>query len=286
MVRGYTDAQLQSFDYFADGGIRDLFNWVVMGHHSTGAFAAEGLPVRFYNGHASLHLDGRTSDDQFDFLDVPYEEVGRYAMVRYGSPDATEPEKIAGDGGHVGPIDQLTNRVYSALRLMDRRWPGGDRRREIDRLCSELGPSCENVNQITTQFESPTTGRVGPASIVLPPGYFDPENTDLRYPVVYFLHGYGMEPQDLMALGILLWNYMNARTIPEARRVQKIIFVFPDGRCRVNDGVEECLNGTFYTDAPESTPGGARMQTWLLDLMDHVDATYRTRGTESVEVVE
>ena len=121
---------------------------------------------------------------------------------------------------------------------------------------------------------------------MLPPGYFDEENQDLHYPVVYFLHGYGMQPQDLIALGLLLLNYMNAPSIPSARRVQKMIFVFPDGRCREFDGVAECLNGTFYTDAPESTPGGALMQTWLLDLMAHIDATYRTRGSESFEVVE
>lgn len=286
LVRRYTDEQLQQFDYFADGGIRDLFNWVVMGHHSTGAFAARGVPVRYYNGHASMHLDGRTRDDEFDFVNVPYEELGRYTMVRYGSPDATEAEKINGDGGHVGTIDQLANRVYSAIRMMDRRWPGGDRVREQDLLCSELSGSCDHINQITIDFESPTTHRVGPASIVLPPGYFDPANADVRYPVVYFLHGYGMEPQDLVALGVLLWNYMNAPSIPEARRIQKMIFVFPDGRCRETGGVSECLNGTFYTDAPESTPGGARMQTWLLDLMEHIDETYRTRGAESIEVVE
>jgi hypothetical protein len=46
------------------------------------------------------------------------------------------------------------------------------------------------------------------------------------------------------------------------------------------------LKGTFYTDAPESTPNGAAMETFLLDFMDHVDATYRTRGDETIRVVE
>lgn len=66
------------------------------------------------------------------------------------------------------------------------------------------------------------------------------------------------------------------------RRMQEMILVFPDGRCRNG----ECLRGTFYTDAPESTPDGARMQTFLLDLIEHMDASYRTRSPESFEVIE
>ncbi len=115
---------------------------------------------------------------------------------------------------------------------------------------------------------------------MLPPGYSLPENADVHYPVVYFLHGYGMAPDDLAALGIILWNYMTNVTLPESRRIQKMIFVFPDGRCR-ND---ECLKGTFYTNAPESTPHGAQMETFLLDLMQYMDENYRTRSPESFTV--
>lgn len=278
-VRRYDDATIEGMDVFADGGVRDLFNWAVMGHHTMGAFAARGLPVRFYNGHAALHLDGRGS---FTFTEVPYDEIGRYAMVRYGSIDASEAQKINGDGGHVGTVDQLTERVFSALAVMDRRWPGGDRRIVRDRLCPAISGACDHVNSISEEYVSERAGRTGPMSVVLPPGYFDPAYADYRYPVVYFLHGYGMEPMDLQALGLLLWNYMTAPTIPGSQRIQKMIFVFPDGRCRN----QECLKGTFYTDAPESTPNGAAMETFLLDFMDHVDATYRTRGDETMRVVE
>ena len=86
-----------------------------------------------------------------------------------------------------------------------------------------------------------------------------------------------MAPEDLVALGLIFWTYMTSSGIPEAHRLQKMIFVFPDGLCRTG----ECLQGTFYTDAPEGTPGGAQMETWLLDLMDYMDATYRTRGSET-----
>ena len=137
------------------------------------------------------------------------------------------------------------------------------------------------MNTFSFDFTA-TTGRTGPVSMVLPPGYFAEENQGRGYPVVYFLHGYGMQPDDLLALGLLMWEAMNTPRVGTERRMQKMILVFPDGRCR-ND---ECLRGTFYTDAPESTPNGAQMQTFLLDLMDHVDENYRTRDPQEFEVLE
>ena len=78
---------------------------------------------------------------------------------------------------------------------------------------------------------------------------------------------------ELVDIAIIIWNFMTASNIPEARRFQKMIFVFPDGRCRG----DECVKGTFYADAPESSPGAAQMETWVLELMDEVDARWRTK---------
>ncbi|MFK7987617.1 MAG: hypothetical protein AB8I08_16475 [Sandaracinaceae bacterium] len=270
---------LANTDLFADGGIRDLFNWVVMGNVTTAGWAARGLPVRFFNGHASLHMDGR---GDLDYFRVPWEEVGHATMVRYGDPDIDDRFLEAGDGGHVGTNSQLIDRLRAGLKVMDTRWPDGNRDRVVgDRVCARLSSDCENVNQFSFDFTS-TAGRTGPVSVVLPPGYFEDGAEDPGYPVVYFLHGYGMQPEDLLALGLLMWEAMNSPRIGTERRLQKMILVFPDGRCRD----DECLRGTFYTDAPESNPDGAQMQTFLLDLMDHMDANYNTRGTETFTVTE
>ncbi|HHH28403.1 MAG TPA: hypothetical protein ENK57_08670 [Polyangiaceae bacterium] len=280
LVREMDMDVLRDTQMLADGGIRDLFNWVVMSDVTMAGFAERGLPVRFYNGHPALHLDGRL---ELDYLNVPWNEIGLYSMVRYGDPDE-EPRFIrAGDGGHVGTIQQLVDRLRSALAMMSARWPDGDHRREVsDRICAEGDLEvCGYVNSFVTEFTA-STGRTGPISVVLPPGYFFEENQDLRYPVVYFLHGYGMSPEDLVAMGLLMFAAMNTPRVGASRRLQKMILVFPDGRCR-ND---ECLRGTFYTDAPANVPGGAQMQTWLLDLMEHIDANYRTRDPENFEVVE
>jgi len=280
LVRNMDMEVLRNTNMIADGGIRDLFNWVVMADVTMAGFAERGLPVRFYNGFETLHMDGRL---ELDYLDVPWNEIGRYSMVRYGNPDE-EPRFIrAGDGGHVGTVQQLVDRLRSGLAMMSAGWPDGDHSREVqDRVCAEGDREvCGYVNSFVSEFTA-STGRSGPISVVLPPGYFFEENQGTRYPVVYFLHGYGMSPEDLVALGLLMFEAMNTPRVGSSRRLQKMILVFPDGRCR-ND---ECLRGTFYTDAPDNVPGGARMQTWLLDLMEHMDANYRTRSPEDFEVVE
>jgi len=86
----------------------------------------------------------------------------------------------------------------------------------------------------------------------------------------------------MVAIGIILWNFMTSRQIPEEQRLQKMIFVFPDGRCRG----DECIRGTFYTDAPGSTPAGAQMETFMLDLMDYMDTNYRTKPSATHAIVE
>jgi len=280
LVRAMDPATLDDVDLFADGGIRDLFNWVVMGDVTTAGWTALGRPLRFYNGYPALHMDGRL---ELDWAAVPWDEIGRNAMVRYGNVDEEDRFIRAGDGGHVGTVGQFIDRLRSGLAVMDARWPDGDRRRDVeDRICAENdAETCGYMNTFVMEFTA-SDGRVGPVSVVLPPGYFAPQNADVRYPVVYFLHGYGMTPEDLVALGLLMWEAMNTPRVGSSRRLQKTILVFPDGRCRER----ECLNGTFYTDAPESVPGGGRIQSFMLDLMDHMDENYRTRMPETFEVVE
>ncbi|HJL49381.1 MAG TPA: hypothetical protein RMG45_26220, partial [Polyangiaceae bacterium LLY-WYZ-15_(1-7)] len=277
-----SEAVLHDLDFFGDGGIRDLFNFATNQNHLAGAFSARGLPLNLYNSHAALSYDGSFRDDEFKFNDIDWRETGKYVHIRYGDVDAPEGSIVQGDGQHVGTPTQVVNRILSVMAWMSARWPGGDRRVVTDRICTEVSPGCPERNQFTFEFTSPTTGRTGPVSIVLPPGYFDEEYADVDYPVVYLLHGYGQEPQDLVATGIIIWNFMTARTVPEANRFQKMIFVFPDGRCRGG----ECVKGTFYADAPAGTPDGAQMETFMLDLMDYVDENYRTKDPETHTVFE
>ena len=140
-------------------------------------------------------------------------------------------------------------------------------------------------------FTPPTSGRPTPYAIFLPPGYDNPANATRRYPVVYFLHGYGQEPDDLVALSAVFESYMVASDLPAERRFQKFIIVYVDGRCRPNGegvpvpaGGDGCEGGTFYMDAPGGGP--AQMEQNLLELMDYIDATFRTKAPADVTVVK
>lgn len=270
---------LRRLDFFVDGGVRDLFGFGADANHFVGAFAQRGEPLHYYNNFAPFGAE-RVPEDPFPYNDIDWARVPGRVMVRYGNIDATPAQLIDGDGHHVGTLVQIQNRLFSSLWYMQARWPGGDR--SVQNFSSDVDNAgrCASGYFCTFDFRSDRARRTGPVSIYLPPGYHDPENAGVRYPVVFLLHGYGQQPQDLIASGLLLGNFMSSGTLPTWRKPQKFIMVFPDGRCRAQDG---CLRGTFYTDSPV---GNAQMETYFLDLYDFVDRTYRVRRPETLEVTE
>ena len=269
LIAAADDAAIRRLSILADGGIRDMMNFLLVTNHLMGGLAARDLPVQYFNAHSSLDYSGETNDEAFSGLRIRWDELGDRVMVRYGDPDASEELKRLGDGGHVGTSQQAINRFVAASSFFDARWPDGDRTRSTAPLCNDA--SCDERNPEIIDFMSPTTGRVGPVAILLPPGYH--EHPEVSYPVVYVLHGYGMGPEDMvLLLSLLYWNQMTGPNLPTHQRIQKMIFVFPDGVCRG----DECFIGTFFNDAPPGTPGGAASETFLMDVVDYVDETYRT----------
>jgi len=272
-----TEAQRRHVSMWFDAGIRDFLNASVSANQGVGGLMAEyRLPFGVYDGFAPL--SGERLEATYDFLEVPWADLPQHAYVRYGNPDASASEISSGDGRHVGTPPQIINRATSAFAWISHRWPEGDRSETLS-----LGRF-----ERTLMHTSPTTGRTSPFAVFLPPGYDDPANDGVRYPVVYFLHGYGQEPKDLIDLSAIFANYM-VEDQPLATRFQKFIIVYVDGRCRPQgDGVpvdpvgDGCEGGTFYMDAPAG--GTARMETNLLELMDHIDATFRTKRPSPAEV--
>ena len=283
-AREMSQEDFDRIDFYSDGGIRDLFNFAVVTNHFVSALIARAPEdVRIYNGFPSMYGDVPTllpadeigaSDDSFDFARADYRRVGRHAFVRYGSLDANEGALQRGDGGHVGTVSQILNRMVASAYVASDRWPSGDRQEWSQEITSD--EDCSEGYLCSFDFTD-DSGRTGPVSILLPPGYHDPEFANTTYPVMYFGHGYGQEPNDLIVLAVVFANYMITYAIPEERRLQKFIMVFPDGRCR-ND---ECINGTFYANSVR--PDGAKMVDFLYDLSDFVDEGFRTRPPEEVE---
>ncbi len=273
-----TQPQRDHVRMWFDAGIRDFLNASVSANAGAGIISGQfGLPLAVFDGFKVLG-DTR-SENTYDFTNVAWEDLPRNGYLRYGNPDASEADIALGDGRHVGSAVQLINRATSAFAWLDKQFPGGDRD-------DELGAGGILREQ---SFVAPSSGRDTPYALFLPPGYDKPENAGRRYPVVYFLHGYGQEPDDLVSLSAAFEVYMLPSNLELADRFQKFIIVYVDGRCRPNlDGVpvdptgDRCERGTFYRDAPLGGP--AQMEQNLLDLVDHIDAMYRTKAPEMVEI--
>jgi hypothetical protein len=242
------------------------------------AMASGELPFAVFDGFGGL-VPGAT-DATYDFTELPWADVAQNAYLRYGNPDASPSEIMGGDGRHVGTANQIIYRIETGFSFIDHRLPDGDRDDALD----------GGVLMKGLTFTSPHTNRTSPYALSLPPGYNDPANATKRYPVVYVLHGYGQQPDDLISLSAVIANHMIA-TEPLATRIQKFIIVYVDGRCRpeangvpVPAGGDGCEGGTFYMDTPLG--GTAQMEQNLLDLMDYIDQNYRTRGASAAKVTD
>jgi S-formylglutathione hydrolase FrmB len=274
LIRALPDAQLDRIQILGDGGIRDLFMFAAGEDTMMAALAERGRPVWFYNDFGST-WGVPYADELLDPKLTDFAALGRHTMIRYGNPDADEALLVRGDGGHVGTVTQVLNRLAYAVYAMSARWPGGDRERTATDTADTM---------LSFDFESPSTHRISPVSMILPPGYHTEAYADTTYPVIYFLHGYGQQPEDLIVSAIIFQNWMVFPSTPVELRLQKFIMVFPDGRCRspdeTPDHLKECIRGTFYADSVR--PEGPQMETILLELMDYIDDHYRTRDAEDL----
>ncbi len=279
----WTDDALDQLDYYSDGGIRDIFNWATVGHHYMGAFAAKSRPSVYYNDWQYLPGVKLDNSDLFDPKDVDWTALPKAVYLRYGNIDAPRRLIEKGDGQHVGYVDQVFRRVQTGLYYIGSRWVDADRKFVEDPPDGDSPVPCAATKACTYEYKD-TTGRAGPVTVILPPGYHAAESKDMRYPVVYFLHGYGQTPEDLQAFVLLVSPFMGQKLSSQATRLQKMIMVFVDGRCRGDDKSPECVQGTFYVDSVRE--GGPKMDKYFLDLMSHIDSTYRTMPTTEVEVTE
>lgn len=270
-----TPAQRDRLDFWHDAGIRDFFNAALSANRGfsqlMNLFDRTGRVFTSYNAVAQS-----PAGQPYDFGLVDWPRVGRNVYVRYGDPDATEAQILNGDGRHVGTVLQIVARVTTAFAWMNAHWPGGDREDEY-----ASGQLFEDLS-----FET-ALGRETPFALFLPPGYDNPANANVRYPVIVFLHGYGQQPKDMVALSAVFESYMQPTGLTKDQRFQKFIIVYADGRCRPQrDGVpvslegDRCESGNFFMNLAIGGPG--QMEDAMLELLDYIDANYRTKLPEDV----
>src|SRR5262249_5176824 len=157
-------------------------------------------------------------------------------LQRYGEIDPSSNDIQAGSGQHVGTGAEIVARLEAALYFI------GSRRRAPTQAFPPPHtrvPALRNspAGARNTPFPAPPaplgpSGRRGPVGISLPPGYCSSQLQQIRYPVVYLLHGYGQGPEDLEPTIIILKNFMNDASVSTSQRLVKAIIVYVDGRCR------------------------------------------------------
>lgn len=281
------DAALSRIDLWTDGGTRDLFNSAVSAQHLVGAFAARGRDVGLYTDFVQHPGLDRSQPNQFVPARTVYDDMPGIVLQRYGKIDPEEQDIETGSGQHVGTANEIASRLQAALYFIGSRWKEPELRQRVwdtqDAPVENIEP-CQELGNCTFEFTS-SFGRKGVVGVTLPPGYGHKDQQDRRYPVIFMLHGYGQTPDDLEAAIVFLRNWMNSPADGMDSRLPKAILVYVDGRCRVDDeGKAECIRGTFFTDSVRET--GVLNESWWMELVDHVDANYRTMGESEITISE
>ncbi len=277
------DAALRRLDIYTDGGTRDLFNFVVDGQHLAGAFLGRKRHVTYYSDFNEQPGLDPANTTGFNPALVNYDDMAGIVLQRYGKVDPTQTDIDSGSGQHVGTATEVIDRIRSGLSFILSRWREPELRTLV--LDSNDDPvdtatTCEIAGTCKMDFVT-KAGRKGPLAISLPPGYAHKLQQDRRYPVVYILHGYGQEPDDLAGVSSVIRTFMNQSADSMESRMPKAILVFVDGRCRTGpDGKAECIRGTFFGQSPLAQ--GAKMEDFWLELMEFVDKNYRTMGDAEV----
>ncbi len=272
----------ERIDVYYDAGIRDFFNAQVSTNSLVAAVMAQGhQSVRAYDGFPALARAAQSKENAFDISKTDVPSLGRHVMVRYGDPDATEDVvESTGDGRHVGTATQAVHRAQLLMNWLGQRWPDGDR------AIATADTAKSTINDMFTQ----TDGRVSPYTVILPPGYFTPENAAKTYPVVFLGHGLGMAPMDLSSIAVIAQNAMIDDRVEEVKRLPKFIVVVWDAKCRPGGDVtttpldptgDLCEEGAFSTDHPEGIYKGEQE---LVELQAEIEKKYRARAPADLMV--
>ncbi len=141
--------------------------------------------------------------------------------------------------------------------------PGGARRPRA--TPNWILPEVQGDNLHYKTFESKAAGTKVSYLIYLPPGY--EESTEVRYPVVYWLHGIGGSQQGMPGFCERVTAAIQEGKAPA------MIFVF--------------VNGMVDSMWCDSTDGKTPVETVLIkDLIPHIDATYHTEARREGRMIE
>lgn len=290
--------QRKRINVLADGGIRDVFNLGVMAKQLFGLVKAlRSTPVGEYRTFESIPgmVDSRTG--QFTPWNNRWKSVPRDLLMLYGKEQPTDADRLAGEGDHVGTNQEALNRFSVMYNWAAATWPS------LERPITPFAGASIDDRQKLEFFESKALKAKRGYAIALPPGYEHPDNKDKRYPVLFMLHGYGMNPKNFLGTSVVTDSYAKDKDV----NFRPMIQVFPSGRCcfvnaatkqkdcretddtgeeleRLAGWERECNSGSFYVNRRGYAVGDETLYgDSFFELMEHIDAHYRTLPTAEVE---
>ncbi len=244
--------------FYLDAGVKDTFFFQEGAKRFIGKikYLTNG-DAAIYNGFDQIpHYPG----DENIFFRIDWSKTPDNFLVLYGHQNLTidQAKHRGGDGGHVGNFSQVVMRVLGIFMYISHHIPP---------QYSYLETSTEIGKAFVDGFKSKILGVYREFSVTLPPGYDDfPER---YYPVVYFLHGYGMKASDMWQTGLVL-TYLMAMG-----KLKHMIIVFPDGH-----SVKKVQGSFFVNHVDNSGQDGYRYEDYIIkELIPYIESKYRTVPT-------
>jgi hypothetical protein len=275
-----------------DGGIRDLFNFGLTSHQVYGKWRSL-RPEDTQTYRDFTEIPGMVSGGAFHPWGGPWKRAPHNLEVLYGKEMPTEQDLLDGDGDHVGTNGQAVDRIATMYNWVASQWPS------LPRPSTPLGGlSYDDREKGSEWFLSTALGAKRGYGLFLPPGYELAENADVRYPVLYLLHGYEGDQRQILASAFLADTFMKDTDV----KLLPMIVVTPSGACcfvqkgtgardcreEGDDGkslatkpdwTRECVGGSFFV----SQVGGSKYEESFLELMQEIDSKYRTLKPADVE---
>ena len=312
--------ELEAINWYFDAGIRDVLHSCTATSHAAQTLNLR-LPVSIYDGFTTLPTS--LAPDIVNCVSLKNElathtwssdHIGRNVFVRYGDPNASDYDIQLGDGKHVGDGCEVVNRMLSFYTVSNMRLP--------DPVLVADG-DMSGRGELRT-FYSPAMQDRRWFGINLPPGYDEPENDDVTYPLSIFLTGHGITVENSIIAGTIYTIEMALGQMP------RFIMLNPDGQCchrqrstgqrfcacvRVSEGydcvdplctgeheecdiqnipgndlTQECNHGNLYTNHVTNHWGDVDVadqmgyEDTVLELIEYVEQRYRVRPPGDFEV--
>ncbi len=275
LIRKMKKEEIDRLNIYIDGGIRDLFNFHISALHLLGAIRGH-YPKQLsrapkYDRFISLMPKG---SKEFDFIEVDWSNKGQHMFIQYGDPNATAAQIEQGDGDHVNGGRAL-DRVLAFFSFVTNSIPDPDLKPVTVNLKKKEATAVHYI------YQSKALGFKNIYSVVLPPGFY--ANPKLRYPVVYFGHGYGMDAPGMASLLAIVSTQM------AQGYVAKMILVSLNGRCegwsRKKGGPNsfttvkkgDCLNGSFYVNVRGLTGNDRNFEDSIFEVIKEVETKFGDR---------